>query len=220
MGSFSVIITAGGIGARMNASLPKQFLLINELPLLMYTIELFYQFNPKSQIILTLPDDWIEYWEDQLVEHDFEIPHRLITGGKERYHSIKNALRYCQSEFVAVHDGVRPLVSNETLARCFEAVRKNDAVIPVMPVSESLRKKEANHSHAVDRSQYLIVQTPQCFRTSVLKKAYEKEYHDTVTDDACLVEEAGYQITLVDGNPENIKITRQSDLRLAEMFLN
>lgn len=220
MGSFSVIITAGGIGARMNASLPKQFLLIKERPLLMYTIELFYQFNPKSQLILTLPDDWIEYWEDQLVEHDFEIPHRVIAGGKERYHSIKNALQYCQSEFVAVHDGVRPLVSNETLTRCFEAVRKNDAVIPVMPVSESLRIIQESHSHAVDRSQYLIVQTPQCFRTSVLKKAYEKEYHQTVTDDACLVEEAGYQITLVDGNPENIKITRQSDLRLAEMFLN
>ena len=215
----SVIVTAGGIGKRMNASLPKQFLVINEKPILMRTIELFYRYDPKIQIILTLPEDWRDYWEELILEHDFVIPHRVVTGGEERYHSIKNALFYCQGEYVAVHDGVRPLVGFHTLENCFKAVKKHDAVIPVMALNESLRKMEGDHTCAVPRTDYMLVQTPQCFKKKVLLKAYDRPYHAAITDDASLVEEAGYTITTVEGNPENIKITTQADFKYAEMFL-
>ena len=219
MGSISVIVTAGGIGKRMKSDLPKQFLLISEKPILMRTIEQFYRFDPTIQLILTLPEDWKTYWEDLLLEHDFKIPHRVVSGGDERYHSIENALFYCHGDYIAVHDGVRPLVGYKTLKNCFESVKENDAVIPVHAVTESLRKKENGETVAVSRTDYLLVQTPQCFKKSVLMKAYERPYHNSITDDASLVEEAGFTITTIEGNPENIKITSQMDLKYAEMFL-
>ena len=219
MASISIIVTAGGIGKRMNSSLPKQFLLIREKPILMRTIEQFYRFDPKIQIVLTLPDDWRSFWEELMLEHDFHIPHRVVSGGEERYHSIKNALFYCHGDVIAVHDGVRPLVGYGTLKKCFDAVGKHNAVIPVLPIHESIRKKENDGTVAVPRSEYLIVQTPQCFKKSVLLEAYERPYHNKITDDASLVEEAGYSITTVEGNPENIKITSQMDLKYAELFL-
>ena len=220
MGTLSVIITAGGIGKRMNSSLPKQFIRIFDKPILMYTIEKFYHFDPKSQILITLPEDWKTYWEELVIEQDFKIPHRVVTGGDERYHSIKNALQYCYGDYVAVHDGVRPLVTDETLQKCIVKLRKQDAVIPVIPVVESIRKKDTEKGTvAVNRSKFLIVQTPQCFKRDVLEKSYERAYHKKITDDAGLVEEAGYKISTVEGNPENIKITTQADLKYAELFL-
>jgi 2-C-methyl-D-erythritol 4-phosphate cytidylyltransferase len=220
MGTLSVIITAGGIGKRMNSSLPKQFIRIFDKPILMYTIEKFYHFDPKSQILITLPEDWKTYWEELVIEQDFKIPHRVVTGGDERYHSIKNALQYCYGDYVAVHDGVRPLVTDETLQKCIAKLRKQDAVIPVIPVVESIRKKDTKKGTvAVNRSKYLIVQTPQCFKRDVLEKAYELAYHKKITDDAGLVEEAGFKISTVEGNPENIKITTLADLKYAELFL-
>ncbi len=219
MGAISVIITAGGIGKRMKSTLPKQFLLIRERPILMYTIEQFYQFDPKIQLILTLPEDWIGYWEELQLEHDFHIPHRVVSGGKERYHSIKNALFYCTGKVIAVHDGVRPLVNHTTLKKCFESAQENNAVIPVIPISESIRKKDGNTTKAVPRSDFMLVQTPQCFKKKVLLEAYERPYHENITDDAGLVEEAGYKVTTIQGNPENIKITSQMDLKYAELFL-
>lgn len=220
MRSISVIITAGGIGSRMGASLPKQFILIKEKPILMYTLELFYHFDPNLQLILTLPDDWKEYWEQLVVENDFKIPHRVISGGKERYDSIKNALTYCHSDFIAVHDGVRPFVSSETLTACFDALIMNDAVIPVVPVKESLRKKGSDgKTLAVDRDNYWMVQTPQCFTKSILFKAYEQPFTNDISDDASLVEKLGIPIYTVSGNDENIKITTQMDLVLANHLL-
>ena len=216
---FSVIITAGGIGRRMRSSLPKQFMLVNEKPLLMYTIERFYHYDPKMQLVLSLPEEWMHYWEDQIAQHDFVIPHRVVTGGKERYDSIKNALNHCTGDIVAVHDGVRPLVSSETLQLCLKGAISYEAVIPVMPINESVRKREGDSTVSVNRSDYMIVQTPQCFKKEVIIKAYEQVYHEGITDDATLVEEAGYTLHIVDGNPENIKITTQSDLKLAEAFL-
>lgn len=220
MRTLSVIITAGGIGKRMNSSLPKQFIRILDKPILMYTIEKFYHFDPKSQILITLPEDWKSYWEELVIEQDFKIPHRIVTGGDERYHSIKNAIHYCYGDIIAVHDGVRPLVSEATIQKCIAKLRKTDAVIPVISVVESLRKKEENKGTvAVDRSEYFIVQTPQCFKREILEKSYSIEYHSKINDDAGLVEEAGYEITTVQGNPENIKITTQADLKYAELFL-
>lgn len=219
MSKHSVIITAGGTGKRMQSVLPKQFIQVNEKPILMYTIECFYHFDPKAQIILTLPSEWFEYWEGLVAEFDFRIPHRIVKGGKERYDSIKNALKECTGTYISVHDGVRPLVSESTLKNCFRGVQEFGAVIPVVPIVESLRKKMDVGTKAVDRSEYLIVQTPQSFHRDVLKKAYELPYHPKITDDASLVEEAGFEIVTVDGNEENIKITAQSDLKYAKMFL-
>jgi 2-C-methyl-D-erythritol 4-phosphate cytidylyltransferase len=220
MGTLSVIITAGGIGKRMNSSLPKQFILMFEKPILMYTIECFYHFDPKCQILITLPEDWKEYWEELVTEHEFKVPHRVVSGGDERYHSIKNALQYCYGDYVAVHDGVRPLVSEETIKRCLQKLRKMDAVIPIHTIAESLREKDGRGgTKAVDRSKFLIVQTPQCFKREVLEAAYNLPYHAAITDDASLVEGAGFKITTVEGNPENIKITTQADLKYAELFL-
>lgn len=220
MGTLSVIITAGGIGKRMNSSLPKQFIQIADKPILMYTIEKFYHYDPKCQILITLPEDWKLYWEELVVEQDFKIPHRVVSGGNERYHSIKNAIQFCYGDYIAVHDGVRPLVSSETIQKCILKLKKTDAVIPVISISESLRKKNNDGTtKAVDRGDFFIVQTPQCFKRSTLEKAYSHEYHSKITDDAGLAEEAGFKISTVQGNYENIKITTQADLKYAELFL-
>lgn len=219
MPTTSVIITAGGIGKRMKSSLPKQFLLVNEKPILMHTIEQFYHYDPKFELILTLPEDWHHFWEELMAEHDFQIPHRVVSGGEQRYHSVKNALNYCQGDYIFVHDGVRPVVDNDLIARCVQKLRKSDAVIPVVPVFESLRKNVDGHTVAVDRTEYIIVQTPQCFKREAILKGYEKDFHPGVTDDATIVEEAGYLITTVQGNKNNIKITHQADLKIAELLL-
>ena len=219
MSNKSVIITAGGIGKRMRSSLPKQFMLVNEKPILMYTIDRFYRFDPKIQIILTLPEDWLNYWESLLREYDFKIPHRVVVGGKERYNSIKNALEKCSGSLIAVHDGVRPLVDEETIKGCFEEAEEKGAAIPVVSIADSMRKKNEHSTEVVDRSDYLIVQTPQCFKSEILNEAYKLPFHKGITDDASLVEEAGYEIETVIGNDMNIKITTQSDLKYAGMFL-
>jgi 2-C-methyl-D-erythritol 4-phosphate cytidylyltransferase len=215
----SVIITAGGIGKRMGAVLPKQFMQIREKPVLMYTIERFYHFDPSMQLIITLPDGWIDYWEELIHDFEFRIPHRVVVGGTERYHSIKNALNYCNGTHIAIHDGVRPLVSDETLENCFGALKDHNAVIPVISLKESIRQLNDNGSAALDRSRFVLVQTPQCFEGSILRSAYERPYGPEITDDACLVESMGIQIHLVPGNEENIKITTQVDFSLADYLL-
>jgi len=219
MSKYSVIITAGGIGKRMGSTLPKQFILVKDKPILMHTIERFYHFDPAAQMIITLPEEWKAYWEGIIAERDFRIPHRVVSGGEERYHSIKNALKYCIGQYVMVHDGVRPLVSVETLERCYKEVKQSDAVIPVVPVFESLRKKSDSGTSAVDRNEYVLVQTPQCFKKEVIQRAYDLEFSEDITDDATLVEKCEYDITTVAGNEENIKITNQSDLAFAEHLL-
>ncbi len=219
MGVFTVIITAGGIGKRMNSDLPKQFIEINEKPILMHTMGQVYQYDPKFQIILTLPEAWKSYWEELLILHDFKIPHRIVDGGKERYHSIKNALEHSYGDYIIVHDGVRPLVGYKTLKRCIDGVKKYGAVIPVIDLKESLRQTQDHGTVAVNRSLYKVVQTPQCFKKDIIEKAYALPFHDGITDDASLVEEAGFKVKTVEGNEENIKITSKVDLRFAELFL-
>ncbi len=217
--SISVIITAGGIGKRMGLALPKQFMQVKEKPLLMHTIERFYHYDPNLQLIVTLPGAWLNYWEDLIQEYEFRIPHRVVIGGEERYHSIKNALEYCSGKYIAIHDGVRPLVSEETIRACFKALREYPAVIPVVQMKESIRKRTDVGSVSLDRSEYLTVQTPQCFDAKILRHAYERPYGPEITDDACLVEANGIQIYMVNGNEENIKITTPMDFSLAEHLL-
>lgn len=215
----SVIITAGGSGKRMGADLPKQFLKLQNKAILQHSIEAFYAFDPKLQILVTLPEDWHEYWRSYCEENNCFIPHQLLPGGQERFHSIQGALKHAGGNLIAVHDGVRPLIDAETIRNTFEAASSSGAAIPVIPVKESIRKLSETGSVAVLRSEYCLVQTPQIFSAEILKKAYQQEFHDGITDDASLVEALGIDISLVSGNERNIKITSPLDLRIAEILI-
>ena len=209
----TIIITAGGIGKRMGGDIPKQFLLLGDTPILMQTIACFYTFDTHAQLLVTLPEEWKSYWKELCDKHQFTVPHTLISGGKERYHSIQLALEHATGKFVAVHDGVRPNVSQETIQRCFVSARNTGSGIPVLEITESLRELLPDGtSKAVVRSNFRSVQTPQVFERSLLEKAYKLPFHAGITDDASLVEEAGFTISLVEGNVENIKITTRGDL--------
>ncbi len=209
----TIIITAGGIGKRMGGAVPKQFLSLDGIPILMRTICCFYAFDSNAQLIVTLPEEWKEYWNTLCTEHHFTIPHLLVSGGKERFHSIQKALSFATGKFIAVHDGVRPNVSQDAISRCFDSAKKTGSGIPVIEVNESLRQILPNGgSQSVLRSAFRIVQTPQVFERSILEKAYQLPFHEGITDDASLVEEAGFEVTLVEGNIENIKITTKVDL--------
>ncbi|MBP7611624.1 MAG: 2-C-methyl-D-erythritol 4-phosphate cytidylyltransferase [Paludibacter sp.] len=214
------IIVAGGKGERMNADVPKQFLEINGKPILMHTLEAFMNFDASLQLILVLPAAQIDFWETLCEAHDFSIPHQIVAGGQTRFHSVKNGLNAIKiPSLVAIHDGVRPLVSKDTIARCFDAAATFGAAIPTMDSIESIRFVDANGSKSVDRTAYKMVQTPQVFDAELLKKAYEQEFSVLFTDDASVVEAMGVTVHLVEGNRENIKITTEFDLIVAERLL-
>jgi 2-C-methyl-D-erythritol 4-phosphate cytidylyltransferase len=216
-----VIIVAGGSGKRMGSELPKQFIPLGGKPLLMHTIERFYTYDTNLKITVVLPESQHVYWQKQCVELNFTIPHALCKGGVERFYSVKNGLNSIAGEgLVAIHDGVRPLVSFATIARCFEKANESSAAIPVVPATESIRKVKGEVNKAVNRNHYFMVQTPQVFSVDLLKKAYQQDYDCTFTDDASVVERLNQTISLVEGNVENIKITRPFDLLIAEALLN
>jgi 2-C-methyl-D-erythritol 4-phosphate cytidylyltransferase len=213
------LIVAGGKGERMNADIPKQFLEIQGKPILMHTLEAFLHFDPSMRLILVLPATQIEFWESLCKKHDFTLQHQIVEGGSARFYSVKNGLDMIDvPSTVAVHDGVRPLVSMETIARCFDAAEKFEAAIPVIDLVDSIRQLTENGSQSVDRSSYKLVQTPQVFDTQLLKKAYEQDFSPLFTDDASVVEAMGKHVQLVEGNRENIKITTEFDLKIAELF--
>ena len=214
------IIVAGGTGLRMGTALPKQFLPLNGIPVLMHTIRNFYKFDPQLLIIIVIPENEIKNWEYLCKQHKFEIPHQLIAGGATRFQSVKNGLSLAQGcRLIAIHDGVRPLVSHETLERCFNCAAINGTAIPVIPANESLREGNFNESVAVDRSRYFMVQTPQVFEASIIHKSYNQIFNSDFTDDASVVEHAGIKVILVMGNHENIKITFPQDIKIAEWLL-
>lgn len=215
----TVIITAGGIGKRMEANLPKQFLCIDGKPILMRTIQRFFDYNADIQIIVTLPNDWVKFWKELCEKHNFTISHAIVEGGKERFHSIKNALQLVEGSVVAVHDGVRPFVSKETIQSCMIEANTKGAAVPFLNMKESIREVGIGSSRAVNRTHFITIQTPQCFQRDLLVKAYEQEYHEGITDDASLVEQLGVTIQLVPGNEENSKITSPIDLKIAELFV-
>lgn len=215
----TVIITAGGIGKRMEAKLPKQFLCVGGEPILMRTVQRFYDYNSAIQILVTLPSDWMDFWIELCEKHNFHVNHQLIEGGKERFHSIKNALKSANGSVIGVHDGVRPFVSLQTIQSCFMDAKVKGAAIPFLEMKESIREMGLGSSKAANRSNFITIQTPQCFQTELLMKAYEQEFHDGITDDASLVEQLGVVIQLVSGNEENIKITSPIDLKIAELFV-
>jgi 2-C-methyl-D-erythritol 4-phosphate cytidylyltransferase len=213
------IITAGGIGKRMGGSIPKQFLLLNDKPILMHTIERIHTFDASAELIVTLPIDYLKDWGEMCEKYSFEIKHEVVSGGEERFDSIKNALKKASGDWIAVHDGVRPFVSQNVLSELLVEVKKHRAVIPTIPVKESLRLVEGENSAAVPRNHYQIVQTPQVFEAKLIQKAYEQQYKNSFTDDASVVEAIGARIHLVSGNEENIKITNPFDLSIATILM-
>lgn len=216
----SIIITAGGVGKRMGAVIPKQFLLLNDRPVLIRTIERFLEFDAAMQIVLVLPSNQFDFWQALCKTHQFNVEISVVKGGKERFHSVQNGLKVATGEIIGVHDAVRPLVSTAVIERCFASAEKYDAVIPVMPVVDSIRLVDQVASRALDRTQFRLVQTPQCFKREVLMSSYQLKYNRNFTDDASVVEAAGVPISLVEGNQENIKITTPLDMKMAELFLN
>ena len=218
-----VIIVAGGQGLRMGLPVPKQFALVAGRPVLMHTIARFHEADPLLGIIVVLPADQHDYWNDLCREHDFRIEHTVVSGGETRFHSSQNGLRAIPDDVdgvVGIHDGVRPFVSVEVIRRCYAEARRSGSAIPVVPVVDTLRiVGEGNGSHNVDRSQFRAVQTPQVFRAAELLKAYEQPYDSTFTDDASVWERAGYKVNLSAGGTRNIKITVPDDIAIAELYL-
>jgi 2-C-methyl-D-erythritol 4-phosphate cytidylyltransferase len=219
MENLSIIITAGGVGNRMGSKTPKQFLELNGEPILAITIRRMNLMVPTSQIIVALPEESIPYWKNYCSKSKFSVIHEVVAGGKERFYSVKNALGLVKAEAVFVHDGVRPLFSKSTIDALMSALEMNDATIPVMSIYESLREKDDLGSHPVDRNQFFTVQTPQAFKTKYLKEAYLADYTGSFTDDASVVEAKGGRVSMIEGNPENIKITKPEDLKMAEFLL-
>lgn len=219
--SETVIIVAGGKGERMQTSVPKQFIEINNKPVLMHTIGVFLEYNSKINVIVVLPETQIENWHALCKKHAFTVPHLVISGGETRFHSVKNGLKHTGPDgLIAVHDGVRPLVSVHTIDACFKEADINAASIPVIDTVESIRQINESGSNSVDRSLYKLVQTPQIFQAGVLHKAYLQDYTPFFTDDASVVENDGIKIHLVEGNRENIKITSPLDLKIAQALLS
>ena len=214
------LIVAGGSGSRMKNTIPKQFIEINGRPILMHTIEAFYNFDPNFEFILVLPKDQLTLWNQLCEKYQFNIECKIAFGGETRFQSVQNGLNLISGDgIVFIHDGVRPLVSAKTLQNCLESALAKGNALPVVPVSESVRMVEGSKNFAVDRSQYFLVQTPQTFHTELIKKAYEQATSNSFTDDATVLESMGETIQLVEGNRENVKITYPEDLVYAGVFL-
>lgn len=214
------IVVAGGKGVRMGSPIPKQFLLLAGKPLLMHTLEAFYQADPDIALILVLPDAQRAYWEELCQKYTFKLPYLLASGGDTRFDSVKSGLAQTgESGLVAVHDGVRPFITKEFINLCYQAAYEKGAIVPVTELTESVRRMDGETSFSVHRETFRSVQTPQTFRIDILKKAYNTAYKDSFTDDASVVEAAGFQVELVPGLLENIKITNTIDLLLAEQMM-
>ena len=217
----TAIIVAGGKGERMNTEVPKQFLELAGKPVLMHTIKQFYNYSTEIALVLVLPSTQIEFWNKLCQKYNFHISHQIVEGGSTRFFSVRNALSSIQNtDLIAVHDGVRPLVDEKTIERCFNEAERSGTAIPVIDSVDSIRKVTESGSISVDRKEYRLVQTPQVFRADILIKSYEQPYNESFTDDASVAEAAGFTIKLVEGNRENIKLTSIFDLKLAEALFS
>lgn len=217
-----IIIVAGGKGLRMGGDLPKQFMPLHGKPVLMHTIERFRAYSDELKIILVLPHEQQDYWRQICQKHNFTVEHTVVDGGQTRFHSSQNGVAAVPDDatgVIGIHDGVRPFVSEETIARCFEAARQFGAALPVLPVTDTLRRVADDGGYNVQRNDYRTVQTPQTFDAQLLKQAFKQPYSDNFTDDASVVEALGHKVTMVDGNRENIKLTTPFDLVVAEALI-
>ena len=205
----------------MGCSMPKQFLEINNKPILLHTVQKMHQSLEDSEIILVLPKAEFKNWENICQKHKFNTSHKLVEGGNTRFESVKNGLKKIkESSVIAIHDGVRPLVNKNVVKQCMLIAKDKGSAVPVIKVDDSLRKKTLNGSISVNRNEFLIVQTPQCFKSEIILKAYQQDFNIKFTDDASVVEDLGLEIQLVKGNKENIKITTPEDLKKAKFYFD
>jgi 2-C-methyl-D-erythritol 4-phosphate cytidylyltransferase len=219
MKQFSVIV-AGGSGSRMNTEVPKQYLPVNGLPVLMHTINAFHNYSQALDIIVVLPPKDIELWKELCEKYEFNLPVKIAPGGETRFQSVRNGLARIDSDgIVAIHDGVRPLVNKEIIAASYEIAALHGSAIAAVRLKESIRVTDKDQTKMADRSKYRIIQTPQTFQVSLIKGAYQIPEDSQFTDDASVLEKSGHKISLFEGSYKNIKITTPEDLIIAEAFL-
>lgn len=218
---YYAIIVAAGSGSRMQSVVPKQFLLLNGIPVLMHTINSFHSSGTKPQIIVVLPSDSHTYWDELCKEHNFDIQHQLVDGGETRFHSVRNGIGLIDEEdaIIAIHDAVRPLISKETIDESYECAVKYGNAIVAIKSRDSVRQIKDNRSVSLIRDEIYLIQTPQTFQSAQLKKAYLQPYQANFTDDASVVEQTGVNINLINGSYQNIKITFPEDIAIAEFLL-
>lgn len=215
-----VVVVAGGSGTRMKREIPKQFIPVAGKPILMHTLEAFHRLSDQVNIILVLPESQVFGWKSLCSQYDFNIPHNTTTGGKTRFHSVKNGLAKIEGEgLVAIHDGVRPMVSEQIILNSFAVAEQKGNAITAVALKDSIRWAQGESNKLVDRNDYQLIQTPQTFIVSLIKKAFDVEYSTNFTDDATVLEAAGYKINLIEGDYSNIKITTPEDLAVAESLL-
>jgi len=215
------LIVPGGTGTRMGTDIPKQFLELAGKPVLMHSIERFRSYDETIRIIVVIPESQFVFWDSLKEKYSFSVYHTLVKGGSSRFFSVKNGLREVEdNSIVAIHDGVRPLVSTDTIERCFRTAMEFGNAIPVINSSDSVRMVTEHGNIPVNRHRLKIIQTPQVFNAGLIKKAYLREFSPEYTDDAMLLETTGEIIHLVEGNRENIKITNPEDLTIAGALFN
>jgi len=215
------LIVAGGKGTRIKSALPKQFLELNGKPILLHTLEAFYRYSEKIIIVLVLPKDDFPIWNELVKKHSFNKSIILQKGGETRFQSVKNGLDRIEAPgLVAIHDGVRPLVSEDIIGASFRLAAVHQSAVAAVRLKESLRMTDQDNTKAVDRSRFRLIQTPQTFDIDLIKQAYQLKEDASMTDDASVAEKSGHVISLFEGSYENIKITTQEDLIVAEALLN
>ncbi|MBD8491163.1 2-C-methyl-D-erythritol 4-phosphate cytidylyltransferase [Echinicola sp. CAU 1574] len=218
----AAIIVAGGRGTRMGTPIPKQYLEIGDKPVLMHTLEIFHKFDQSLDLILVIPENDFSFWEELKDKFGFQVPHQVVAGGKSRFQSVKNGLGAIDWDegLVAIHDGVRPFVSKEVIGKSFEEAERTGSGIAVVPLKDSIRKlTDENRSFYQERQYFRLVQTPQTFDLGKIRQAFNVTELHHFTDDATVYEHQGWQVSLIAGNAENIKITTPEDMDYAEFLL-
>ncbi|MDR3093129.1 MAG: 2-C-methyl-D-erythritol 4-phosphate cytidylyltransferase [Bacteroidales bacterium] len=214
------LLVAGGSGLRMQSDIPKQFMELCGLPVLMHTIRLFRSYDADIPILVVLPALQISQWEQLCSHYCFSTPHQIVAGGETRFHSVKNGLATLPAEgWVAIHDGVRPLTSHATISACFRDAERYGNAIPSISVVDTVRETTGDNSHALNRYRLRLIQTPQVFDLALIQEAYRQDFFPEFTDDASVLEKAGHIIHLTEGNRENIKITTPLDMKVAEAVM-
>jgi len=213
-----VVIVAGGTGTRMRSKLPKQFMILAEQPVMMHTIRAFNKFDSRIKIIVVLHSSYLDFWSSICEKYNFDIPHKIVIGGKTRFNSVKNGLDAINNDngIVAIHDAVRPLVSAGTISKCFKYAIKKGNAVPAITPGDSVRMKINDTGKSVERKNILLIQTPQVFSFSLIKQAYMQDYKKEFTDDATVFETRGEKINIVEGNTLNIKLTTRADMEFAK----
>lgn len=214
------LIVAGGTGTRMRSAVVKQFLPINGMPVLMHTINAFKKYSPAISIVLVLPESQQSHWKELCNINNFDVPHKLVKGGESRFQSVKNGLEVLPEEgLVSIHDGVRPLVNENTIGASFRIASIHGSAVAAVRLKESIRVVDQDKTKAIDRSKYRMIQTPQTFQLGLIKEAYKIKEDDSLTDDASVAERSGHQISLFEGTYDNIKITTPEDLPIVEALM-